>query len=183
MEIRKSKPYAIAADEKAVPMMLYTPTTMVHGEVVMKASVRASIWMRTQSAPEFMHLLKAQVIPVGPTGPGRPFSYPELLFATHTMLAYHIAPPGQAEGYDYDESEKNRAFEAVSVVVGMFTMNGVLRIGATSDIPSAVISGRQTWASIYDAEISSPVLPQMGKLKVPLVLVRASEVQYGMNNF
>ena len=183
MEIRKGKPYTLAADEKTVPMMLYTPTAMVHGEAIMKVNVRASIWMRTQSAPEFIHLLRAQVIPIGPTGPGRPFSYPELLFGTAPMLAYHIAPPGQPEGYDFDETEKNRAFEAVSVVVGMFVFSGALRIGTTSDLVTSLTANRAAWISIYDVEVNSPVLPQMGRLKLPLVLVKAPYLQFGMVSF
>ena len=183
MEIRKGKPHTLAADEKTVSMMLYTPSAMVHGEAIMKVNVRASIWMRTQSAPEFIHLTKAQIIPLGPTGPGRPFAYPELLFGTAAMLAYHIAPPSQPEGYDFDETEKNRAFEAVSVVVGMFIFSGAMRIGTTSDVITSLVSNRAPWVSIYDVEINSPVLPQMGKLKIPVAQVKAPELQFGLPNF
>ncbi len=181
MEVRKSKTYTLAADEKAVPMMFYTPNALVHGEAVMKTSVRASIWMRTQGAPEYIHLLKAQVIPVGPSGPARPFSYPELLFATTPMLAYHIAPPGQPEGVDYDETEKNRAFETLTAIVGMFLFTGAIRIGATSDINTSLVSGRANWLSLYDVEIHNPVLPQMGRLKIQVVQLRPQALQFGLS--
>jgi hypothetical protein len=34
--------------------------------------------------------------------------------------------------------------------------------------------------SIYDADISNPLLPQMGHLTVPMLLVRPSQVLFGM---
>jgi hypothetical protein len=54
--------YTLAADEKTSLVLAYTGTTLVRGEVVTKQSIRVSTWLRMDPAPEYMHLLKAQVL-------------------------------------------------------------------------------------------------------------------------
>jgi len=59
----------LAADEKFSTVMVYTHTMLVRGDIVLKENVRASIWLRTQGAPTFIHLNKPQVVVFGGTPP------------------------------------------------------------------------------------------------------------------
>ena len=46
--------------------MLYTQDTLVRGDVVTTPNVhRVNIWLRTDGAPKYMHILKPQVIVFG----------------------------------------------------------------------------------------------------------------------
>ena len=55
--------YVLRPDEKTTPVMIYTRDSLVRGEVVTKQSVlRVNIWLRTDGAPKYMHVLKPQVI-------------------------------------------------------------------------------------------------------------------------
>jgi hypothetical protein len=58
--------YILRPDEKTTPVMLYTHDTLVRGEAVTKQNVlRLNIWLRTDGAPKYIHVLKAQVLVFG----------------------------------------------------------------------------------------------------------------------
>src|SRR6266542_6736405 len=58
--------YILRPDERTTPVMLYTQESFVRGEVVTKESVhRINIWLRTDGALKYMHLLKPQVLVFG----------------------------------------------------------------------------------------------------------------------
>lgn len=176
---RKPSPYQVAPDEKTIMMMFYTPNGVYRGDAVMKNGIRASYWMRTPAAPDYIHLLNAQVIQF--TGAQvKPLQFPEFFLPTGNLIAYHIAPPSQPDGFDFDETELNRTFESTSAVVGNFIFNGNLRIAAASSSRVSILSNRATWVSFYHVEIASPLLPQMGVIKSPVVLLRANAVSFGL---
>lgn len=58
--------YILRPDEMTSPVMLYTLQSVVRGEAVVKQSVpRVNIWLRTDGAPKYIHVLKAQVLAFG----------------------------------------------------------------------------------------------------------------------
>jgi hypothetical protein len=63
----------LASDEKATLVMVYTHDTLIRGEVVTKATARVGVWLRTQGVPNFIHLLRPNVMLFGGTPP-KPFS-------------------------------------------------------------------------------------------------------------
>jgi hypothetical protein len=178
-EIRKPSPYHLASDEKLTTMMFYTPLALYRGEAVMKSNIRASLWMRTPASPEYVHILRAQVINLA-GGAVKPLHFPEFFLAASNIVAYHVAAPSQPDGYDFDETEVNRVFEAATAVIGNFIFNGSVRITATNTAHNAIFANRSTWVSLYHVEIANPIFPQMGVVKVPLVLLRASATNFGI---
>lgn len=177
---RQPKPFTLKDDEKTLVMMLYTHSALYRGEAVMKQNIRASNWMRVQGAPEYIHLQKAQAINISTAGMAKPLAYPEMLVPSSSLIAYHIAPPSQPETMDYDETEANRAFEVVTALVGTFVFCGHMRIAASVDVSQALQTNRASWMSLYHVEISNPYIPQLGVLKIPLVLVKPTAVQFGL---
>jgi hypothetical protein len=65
-------------------------------------------------------------------------------------------------------------------MVGSFIFRGAVRISAKTDLGSSIATSRVAWMSIYDVSISSPVLPQMGVLQVPMVIVRPLHVSFAL---
>ncbi len=179
-ETRKPKAYTLAADEKTTLVMLYTSSGLIRGEVITKASMRVSIWLRTQSAPEFIHLLKANVLTFGGGGPAKSASFPELIVPTEEVLAFHMAPP-TFDPLDYEESEVNRVMEPVSVLVGTFHIDGCMRLSTQSDVSTNLNVAHSKWISLYDITVSNPHLANMGVMKAPMTLIKISKVIFGLD--
>lgn len=170
--------YTLAPDEKATLVMAYTQTMLIRGEVVTKQGVRVSTWLRTDAAPDYIHLLRPQVVNFC-GGQVRPYGAAEIFLPTEQAIGFHIVPPTQ-DTMDYDESEKNRTWEPVTALLGPFLVRAKARISAQSGLGVSLATSRVTWMSLYDAHISSPLLPQMGVLDVPLLIVRPNQVSFAL---
>jgi hypothetical protein len=171
--------YVLRPDEKTTPVMLYTPHSVVRGEVVTKENVhRLNIWLRTDGAPRYMHILKPQVLIFGGS-PAKALSYSELYFPTSEVIAFHTLPPVE-EPLDYEPDEANRTMETVELLVGTFIMKGQVRISAQTEIAVSLEVARVSWLSVYDVWISNPYLPQMPALQVAMVLVNPNHVAFGV---
>jgi hypothetical protein len=169
--------YTPTADEKLTPVMLYTPDTLVRGEVVTKQNVlRVNIWLRTDGAPNYMHILKPQVLVFGGS-PVKALSYSEIYFPTSQLIGFHTLPPTD-EVLDYDPSEMNRMMQPVEVKVGTFLMKGKIRISTQTDIGSSLEVARISWMSLYDIEVTNPYLPQMPAIHVPMAVVNPMHVAF-----
>ena len=124
--------YILRPDEKTTPVMLYTHESLVHGEAVTKQNVfRLNIWLRTDGAPKYIHLLKAQALVFG-GGAAKALSYSELYFPTLRVIGFHTLPPTE-EPLDYDPDEANRMMESVEVLLGTFVIKGKIRISTQTE--------------------------------------------------
>jgi len=171
--------YVLRPDEKITPVMLYTHDTLVRGDAVSKQSVlRVNIWLRTDGAPKYIHVLRSQVIVFGGT-PVKPLSFAEIYFPTSQMIGFHTLPPTD-EPLDYDPNEANRVMQDVQVLMGSFVVKGKIRISAQTEVSTSLEVARITWMSIYDAEIANPYLPQMPPMRVPMMLVNPERVAFGL---
>lgn len=166
----------LAPDEKATMVMLYTQNSLIRGEVVTKASARVGVWLRTQGVPNMIRLLKPSVLLFGGTPP-KPLSYDEIFVPTVSVIGFHIAPP-TSDPLDYDENEKNRSMELISILMGTFTVKGSIRISSSASIATSLEVAYNGWLSIYNAEITNPFLPQMQPMIVPMLLTTASRVNF-----
>ena len=170
--------YILRPDEKTTPVMLYSQHSVVRGEAVVKQSViRVSIWLRTDGAPRYIHVLKPQVLMFGGS-PVKALSYSEIYFPTSEIIAFHTLPPTD-EPVDYGSDEANRKMEVVELLVGTFVMKGNIRISTQTEVDNTLESARVTWMSVYDVWISNPYLPQMPALQVPMMLVNPTHIAFG----
>ncbi len=167
----------LAADERLVPVMIYTPNMLIHGELIAKKEVRVSILLRTQGVPNYLHIVKAHVISFGGTPP-KSQSFAEMFVATPTVIAFHLVPPAQ-DPMDYDPTEANRIMHPIYATVGTFLFKGNTRISAQTDVGVSLEVGRVSWLSLYDVQISNPYLPQFG-LKVPMLVVKPDQVSFAL---
>ena len=171
--------YVLRPDEKTTPVMLYTQDTLMRGDAVSKQNVhRINIWLRTDGAPKYMHILKAQAIVFGGT-PVKPLTFSELYYPTSQLIAFHTLPPTD-EQLDYDPNEANRVMQDIQVLAGTFVVRGQMRISAQTEVATSLEVARVNWLSIYDAEIANPYLPQMPPMKVPMMLVSPEKVAFGV---
>ena len=171
--------YILRPDERSKPVMLYTSTTLVRGELVVPESLqRVNIWLRTDGVPRYLHLLKSQVIVFGGSSL-KPLSYAELYFPTSQVIAFHTLPPTD-EPVDFDLEETDRMMQTVDLMVGTFLMQGSIRISTHTELRTSLEVARVAWQSVYDVQVSNPYLPQMPTLDIPMVLVNSDRVAFGI---
>jgi hypothetical protein len=165
----------LAADEKTTLVMIYTLNMLVRGELVTKESARVGVWPR-QGMPNLLHILKPSVLLFGGSPP-KSLTYSEIFVPTASMIGYHLAPPA-IEPLDYDENEKNRTMQPVSLLMGTFIIKGFIRMASTATLVTNLEVAFNGWLSIYQAEISNPFLPQMQAMQVPMLLVSPNRVNF-----
>ena len=171
--------YILRPDERTTPVMVYTQDALVRGEVVTTENVhRVNIWLRTDGAPKYMHILKPQVIVFGGS-PVKPLSYSQLYFPTSQIIAFHTLPPTD-EPLDFDFEETDRMMQTLDVLVGTFVMRGSIRISTHTELGTSLEVARVAWMSLYDVEVSNPYLPQMPALQTPMALVNPSHAAFGL---
>jgi hypothetical protein len=168
----------LASDEKNAMVMVYTHNALVRGEVIIKETLRVSIWLRTQGVPNFIHLFKPQVILFGGTPP-KSLTYSEMFVPTAEVVGFHIAPP-ESDPLDYDANETNRMMQPVDMMIGSFLLKGRIRISTQTDVATNLDVSRAAWMSIYDADISNPYLPQFS-VHVPMLVVNPLHVNFGIS--
>jgi hypothetical protein len=172
--------YTPTPDEKIAAIMIYSQSSIIRGDAVVKETVRVSVWMRTEAAPEFIHLLNPQVI-LANNSATKVFSYSEIYYPTSQALAYHLAPPLK-DPLDFDESEINRIMQPVTVFAGPFLMNGSIRISTKVEMGTSIASSRTAWMSLYNVKITNPYLPQMGEIQTPMLLIRPGKVSFALQS-
>lgn len=171
--------YVLRPDEKTAPVMLYAKNSVIRGDAVVKQNTpRVNIWLRTDGAPRYMHILKPQVLVFGGSPP-KALSYSEIYFPTSEAIAFHPLPPFE-EPLDYDPSEADREMDVVELLIGTFVMKGKIRISTHMEVATTLEAARVSWMSVYDVWVTNPYLPQMPALQVPMMLVNPSHVAFGL---
>ena len=156
--------------EKIVPVMIYTATSVIWGELYVKEIVRVSTWLRTNTAPDAFAVYNAKVMAVGAAAL-KTVSFQEKHVLGPHIHAYHILPPA-FDPLDYDPTEPNRKMEPMSALVGSFRMDARMRMATSADLRRYLEFTRETFTPLYDVEISNVIQPNLAPMKVPFVLVR-----------
>ncbi|HEX2698042.1 MAG TPA: hypothetical protein VHM28_10070, partial [Anaerolineales bacterium] len=138
--------YTLAPDEKATTVMVYSRTKLVHGDLVTKENVRVSIWLRTQGVPNYIHLVKSQILLFGGAAP-KSLNYDEYFFPTERIIGFHLAPPA-SDPLDYDPNEANRTMLDVNMILGAFILKGKIRISTHADFATSLEISHMNWLSI-----------------------------------
>jgi len=167
----------LAPDERSSTVFVYTQTSLIRGDIILRESARVSIWLRTQGVPNFIHVFKANIIQLAGSPP-RSYSKEEVFIPTSEVIGFHLSPPAQ-DPLDYDPSEANRRMLPVQALAGSFEIKSLLRVSTATDIAAGLDVMNTTWMSLYEAEITNPYVPQLN-LSVPMLLVRPNKVTIGL---
>ena len=165
---------SLSPDDKSTMVMVYTHNMLARGEVVTKQGVRVSTWLRTQGMPEYIHLIKPNVIHFG-SGTIKTLNYAELYVPVTTVIAFHLAPPA-TEPLDYAEDEKNRVQVPVTCLPGTFQFKGSLRISTLATLSTSIELAHSDWLSVYDSDVTNLSMPQMPPMRVQMLLINPRQV-------
>jgi hypothetical protein len=163
--------YTLGEGEKMVPVMAYTQSAMVWGELVTREIIRVSTWLRTDNAPGRIRLYNARVLSSIGGPQSRPQHFSEVYIATSQINIFHMIPPHK-DPPDYDPTEPNRKMEPVILLVSNFRIDGHLRLATSGSVGKFLEVVRENFTSIYEAKISHPNNPSFGVIMVPYVIVR-----------
>jgi hypothetical protein len=170
--------YTLAAGEKTTLVMAYTETMLVRGEVVTSENIRINTWLRTAGVPEYMHILRPQVLLFG-SGSVKTLSYSQIYLPVAKVLGFHPVLPAD-NTLDYAVDEPNREMVPLTALVGTFQFKCKLRISTLSGLKTTLEMAHSSWTSIYDVEITNPYLAQMPPLQVPMILVNPKQISLAM---
>jgi hypothetical protein len=165
-------PIQIGVDEKTTPVMAYTRTSIIWGDVVTKQQIRVSSWLKTSAAPDVVAVYNAKVLPVLFNGGVKPNVFTEAHVPAKEILAFHVLPPA-ADPLDYDPAnEPNLHMEPTSVLIANVRIDGFLRLSIHTNLAKFLDVSHETFTNIYDAVISSPIMPALGTIKCGFAIVR-----------
>jgi hypothetical protein len=170
--------YQLAPDEKTTTVMVYSHNKLIHGDLITRQSVRVSILPRMQALTNFLHFYKTQVWFFG-GGEPKLLTFGEYFFPVERMIGMHIAPPA-ADPLDYETDLANRGMCDLSMILGMFIVKGKIRVSTQVETAANLELAHKSWLSIYEADVSSPLLHQMPVMHVPMLIVRPSQASFGL---
>jgi hypothetical protein len=181
MEANPTTPaYAVASDEKVIPVMVYTLTSVIRGDIVIKQTIRVSTWLRSAGSADYLFLHDAQVLFLGAGGHNIHTALAEFLVPSQQILALHVLPPTQ-EALDYDVSEPNRKIAPTSVFFGSFQIQCNLRMATTTNLATFLSTAKESFLTLYDGEITNQAIPNMNKIRAPMLYVRPGVVCFSQN--
>jgi hypothetical protein len=163
--------YHLGENDRVIEAMVYTSHGIIWGEVLVKQAIRSSIWLKLNSAPDHMCFYNARMIYTVAGGPPKPVSYPELHIPVPQIAAYHLIPPA-VDLPEIDAKEVNIRMEPVTVLSGTARIDGFLRLTGRINIGNFMDITKEVYSSVFDADISHPVMPGLRPLHVPHLLVR-----------
>lgn len=161
--------------EKSVPVMLYTLTSMILGEVRIMNQIRASTWLKTSSAPDILQINDAKIILTTGSSPSKPIMCPEIHLPTIEVLAMHVLPP-TSEPLDYDPTEPNRHLLPVSILFNAFKVDGSVWVSTRVDLAKFIELNREAFTSVYNIQISSPLFTSLPTIRIPMMICRQARV-------
>jgi len=167
----KLPPYHLAPDEKMAQVMIYTANSLLWGDLVVKAIIRVSTWLRTSAVPDWVTLYNAGLLSTNQGANAKPINFVEMHVPVPQIIAFHLIPPAQ-DPIDFDPTELNRRMEPVNAIFSSFMVKGSLRISANATLKKFIELNREAFSALYDLEITSLSLPNFGVVKIPYMLVR-----------
>jgi len=173
--------YTPETDEKLVPTMIYTPQRLIWGQLITKEVIRVSTWLQTEIAPNYLNLYDAQVLFGGGSNATHPVKFPNLFIETNQIIAYHLLPPAD-EGPYFDPDAPNRKMEPVTAVVGVYKFDCAIRLAEQSNLKNYLGVQKGDFLPVYDAVMSSIVIPSIKGIQSPYVLIRQGATIFSKRN-
>ena len=167
----------LEADEKSMPVMVYTSDALICGQIVTKQQLMAMRLLTGVSVPDYITVYQAQFIPVISGDLAQPINHAQTHLPTRLILGYHLLPP-QTEPYDFDENELNRIMNPVTIKLGAFTFHAHVRISSHSSVSNYVSVVKADFIPVYDIEVIFPNTEKMPPIKTNMAILRRENIYY-----
>ena len=172
-----SQKYTPSPDEKLTPIMIYTPQKLIWGNVITKQVIRVSTWLQSDMAPKYMSIADAQALMYGAGSATTTLKFPILHIETNLIRAYHIMPPADESPY-FEVNEPNRKMEPVTAIVGVFRLDGTIRMATQSDLQTYLGVSKSDFLPMHDIYMTCPILPAIKGIRAPFGLIRQADAAF-----
>lgn len=172
-----SKSYNITEDDKITPVMVYTKTEMIWGDVITPKAIRIGIWLKTDMAPGIVNLYGAHMLSLSGDVPSRPVAYNHVAIPIKLVVGFHPMPNVKEQQF-YDPQEPNRKMESVVVSLGLLQYRGTLRMATSANLRQYLDVNRDEFTSMYDVDISHPRMPQGRTFHLPHAILRTMDAVF-----
>ncbi len=172
--------YQPKAEEKLVPIMIYTPQKLIWGRLVTMQAIRVSNILQNEMAPDYFTLIDAQVLLFGAGQATQSLKFQMIQVATAQILAYHLLPPADESPY-FDVNEPNRRMAHISALLGVFQFECSVRVAAQSELRTFLGAQKGDFLPVYDITMHCPLLPKLKPIKTPFMLLRQAQTAFGEN--
>jgi hypothetical protein len=169
---------ALAPDEIATPVMVYTQNALSWGQLITKKAIRAGIILRSTVLPDYLSIYQAHLMNLQGREIVKPVAFNELHFSIEQIIGFHVMPPNE-EPPDYDPDEPNRKMEPITVLVGKFFFHGHVRISDQTNLKTFLDVTKIEFTSMYDVDIAHVSNAGMKPIHVPMCQVRRQAVIFG----
>jgi hypothetical protein len=173
--------YTLDEGEKVTAVMIYTSHMLIWGDVVTKAAMRVSTWLRTPSVPRYFFMHDANIVMISGSSPSKPHFFSEIHLPVAEAIAFHMKPPAH-DPIDYDPNEPMRKMMPVTALAGLYRFYGTVRMSVQTALEKFLEVSKETFIGLYDAEITLPSIPAMGVIRVPYTLLRSDRVAFSPHN-
>lgn len=163
--------YQPQPDEKLNSVMIYTSHDIYWGNVAIKQQFRASTWLQTSAAPDFLTFLNGKVIHTLLGGNPNPIAVPEAHIPFSEVVLFHLTPP-EFDQMEVDPNAAKMQSIDISVTSGSFVVDGRVEISAKTTLTGYLTITRETFYGIHDASIRCLTMPSFGTVKVKFVIAR-----------
>jgi len=170
----------LGSDDKLTPVMIYTSSSMIWGQLFSKQAIRISTWLNTDMVPSYFRMHEANILMISGSQTPSPIKLPVLYLHTKNINAFHLMPPF-AEGADYDPDEPNRKMVPIAAFVGNFRFDGFIRMAEFTNLDNYLGALKGEYTTIYDITMTCPLVPSIKGIKAPMLLLRQERVFFSAN--
>ncbi len=162
--------YTLQEHEKFTPTMIYTPTSIIWGNLLSPKTIRAEFWLKTTILPDYFSVHNGKMMIFSGAQPMR-MAFGEIHIPVLNIAGIHVLPPLKPE-IDYDTNEPNRAMAPVTALMGLYRFDGLWRISSLADLSTSLKTGKEKFTPLYEVTVSHPTAPSMKPMQIPYVLLR-----------
>jgi len=171
------KPF-VEDGEIQTPFMVYTCQGIIWGNLSHSELIQPSRILLGVTTPEYITLLNAQVLFLGPNFASKPVGHAQLMVPSRTILGYNLMPP-QKDQLDYDPTEPNRKMAPITLYMGPLMVKGNLRISEITTVKTTVEVSKADFISLYDIEVCHPNNPKMSPVRSNMGYFRLNQLLIG----
>lgn len=175
----QSQTIELKQTEVTTPMMFYTPTGLIWGDIVHHESILATRILTGITIPEYITVYDAHIMFAQVNHIAKPVKRKEVYLPAKQINMYHLTPP-QEDQIDYDPTEPNRVMSPVNIFVPPFSVKGNMRISEITTVKSTLEVLKSDFITFYNLEITHTNNPNMKPIRPNMAFIRSKEALYSL---
>ena len=166
-----TKTYTLEPGQKATPVMVGTPDTLIWGDLITRQQTRISAFLNTL-AEDFVPLSDCKVLFLAPVQQVAPVFKSRVHIKLEEILFFY----GMGEAEPLPEESETRRLEPVEVFVASYRIEGMILKSPIADLHTMLLVAKEAYTPVYKATIRHVAKPWLGAFTTDLVQVRLNRL-------